>query len=517
MNLEPAGAFVSLAVAGIALVWLVITKFSHRRLHRDVRALVHLTQQSDSDAEPRPIRTAALREISNTYSDALRGASSAAASALRDPLTGLANRAAFHTALRAATGEAEGCALLFLDLDRFKAINDTLGHQIGDELLRAVASRLNSVGSTAGVVARLGGDEFTVLTVGPSAEADATAIATTLLETMQAPFTVGGYELFVDVSVGMSSSRIDHPLAPTELLRRADIALYRAKTEPRSHIVVYHDSFDEFLRERLQLSNDLRKALNGDQIEVFYQPEVDLTTGDIVGVEALVRWKHSRLGTLAPADFLDIALENGELSAIDSFVMAEACKSIARLDKAPIVPSHRMFVGVNVEARELVSDGFIRAVGRALQGSGLEPGRLRVEITESAILNHLDQAASVVSALRKIGVKVAIDDFGTGYSSLAYLDKIDFDCVKIDKSFVASIPNNKKSLAIVHSICSLTAGIGASVTGEGIESTEQLEALVAAGCLRGQGFLFSPPVPLKDLLRMARFPRIVSGDKRKVA
>lgn len=416
--------------------------------------------------------------------------------ALHDALTGLPNRGYLMTrlddALHRYGGNRDDCfAVLFLDLDRFKVVNDSVGHLVGDELLKEAGARIAASVGRRGTIARLGGDEFAILIEGVEAETQATEAAARIISAMDVPIRAGGKELYSSVSIGIVLAQ-PHYRTAAELLRDADVALYRAKANGRRRF----ELFDEALRReallQLELEGNLRRALVRSEFEPVFQPILDFETGEVAGYEALLRWRHPQRGLLAPADFLTQAEESGLLEAIDwqiyELVFAQAWQLIAKGG----------YVSINVGARHLRSAQFVPELARMLGRYELPPQRLRIEVTERSLFEQPEVARELFGELRALGVSLALDDFGTGYSSLSYLHQFPLQVLKIDRSFVEAVdqaePGN--ALAVLRAICALGASLGMEVVAEGIESEAQLTRVRELGCRYGQGFLLGLPQPV---------------------
>ncbi|HXF99048.1 MAG TPA: EAL domain-containing protein [Gaiellaceae bacterium] len=420
--------------------------------------------------------------------------------ALHDPLTGLANRALFVDRLEHAlvVGRAHGreAGVLFVDLDDFKRVNDTVGHHVGDAVLCAVGARLVESLPASSTVARVGGDEFAVLVEDDDAPAAAVDAAERVVEALKAPVQVEGREVFVTASVGIAAgAEVD------ELLRSADVAMYRAKSGGKAQYIVYGEAMDEELADRFQLVSDLRRARFDRELAVLYQPIVDLGKGTFVGAEALVRWRHPTRGLLSPAEFIALAEETGAIVEIGRRVLEDACRQVAAWRRA--APGERPFVSVNVSVRQLWGGGFEAAVAEALERYALEPEALMLEVTESVLARRREEVADTLAALARRGVRIALDDFGTGYSSLSQLQDLPVDVVKIDRSFIRALAREPSRIAFVRAIVDLAAALDLALVAEGIEGLAEASLLRGLGCALGQGFYFSEPIPGPRLLELA--------------
>jgi diguanylate cyclase (GGDEF)-like protein/PAS domain S-box-containing protein len=413
-----------------------------------------------------------------------------------DSLTGLYNRAVFVEGLGRRLDECRrrglttGFAVLYLDLDRFKIVNDSLGHMVGDELLVAASRRLESCLRQGDALARLGGDEFAIFLSSLSDDAQANAIAGRIQDALSAPFSIAGREVFTSASIGIAFGPA-HYTNPDEIMRDADTAMYHAKSRGKSRHEVFDADMHARVRDRLSLENDLRRAIASNDFEVHYQPIVSLTSGMCVGFESLVRWKRNG-EPVSPVTFVPIAEELGLIEPLGTWVLQEACRTFANWQRR--YPAAGLdCITVNVSSRQLVKQNFLRVVQQAVRETGLKPADLRVEITETALLDSPGEAAVVLRELRDFGVKVYLDDFGTGYSSLSHLHKLPVDALKIDRSFVNSLLLPGRP-AIVESILALARTLNTSVVAEGIESDVQARELERLGCTHAQGFLFSRPL-----------------------
>ncbi len=415
--------------------------------------------------------------------------------AFHDPLTALPNRSMFmdrlEQALEYSRRSSDGVAVLFLDLDRFKNINDSLGHGAGDELLISVGQRLSECVRAEDTVARFGGDEFAVLLTNVRQPADAVAVAEKAIAAMLEPFMLDGHEAYVGTSIGIA---VAGPRAEAgALLRDADVALYQAKSAGKGRYVVFEATMPAFSVERLNLEADLRRALERREMRVYYQPVLDLVSETITGAEALVRWEHPKLGLVSPAEFVPMAEETGMILPIGRWVLEEACRQAGRWQRQ--YSEHAAFtMAVNLSARQFQQPDLVEQVASALREADLEPSRLRLEITESILMEDVEATHTQLVALHDLGVKLAIDDFGTGYSSLSYIQRFPVDTIKIDRSFVSGIDADERNPSIVHAATSLAHALGMDVTAEGIETVGQLRAMQGLQCDHGQGYLFARPL-----------------------
>ncbi len=415
-----------------------------------------------------------------------------------DALTGLANRVQFHARLGAAVAQChfgETAALLYLDLDHFKSVNDTLGHPLGDALLREVTSRLHEQVRESDMIARLGGDEFAIV-LSMDQPDDARVLAERLIAAISAPYELDGHQVIIGTSIGIA-------LVPDDgddtdiLLKNADLALYRAKAEGRGRYSFFAPEMDAQMQARRTMEIDLREALKLGQFQVYYQPLMNLKTRQVTGFEALLRWHHPIRGMVSPSEFIPIAEEMGLIVALGNWALRQACADAATW------PGNQT-VAVNLSAVQFGSRTLVDDVAAALRDSGLEANRLELEITETVMLQDTDAALVVLHHLRDLGVDIAMDDFGTGYSSLSYLRRFPFDKVKIDKSFVDGLGNGGDCDAIVRLITELCAHLGMKTTAEGVETEEQLQQLFGGACTQAQGFLFSRPRPASEVAELCR-------------
>jgi len=435
-----------------------------------------------------------------------------------DPLTGLPNRVLFLERLNRllARGEASGrpFAVFFLDLDRFKLINDSLGHVAGDELLLAVARRLEKAlratdtvcrGDGELTLARLGGDEFTILLDGVGSAEQAQAIAERLRAVVAQPFELQGREVVTSVSIGIVLSAAGYARAE-EMIRDADTAMYRAKELGKGRCEIFDHSMRLAAQQRLQLESDLRFALDRGELEIHYQPIVSLVECQLCGFEALLRWNHPQRGLVSPAEFIPTAEETGSIVPIGNWVLAQACRQMREWERE--FPSSRdLTISVNLSARQCMEPGLLADVARILRQTGMAPGRVKLEITEGIVLENTDEVARILHDLRTLGVQLGLDDFGMGYSALSYLQRFPFQTIKIDRTFVSGV-QDVANAEIIRAIVSLADGLDMNVTAEGVETGEQLHRLRELACGFGQGFYFRQPLSssdARDVLRSGVF------------
>lgn len=425
--------------------------------------------------------------------------------AKHDPLTNLPNRSKFMNQLsrivRRRDLEPDHLfAVLFLDLDRFKVINDSLGHLNGDKLLVAFAERLESCVRPGDIVARLGGDEFTILLNNLDDFEEAVRITNRLIQKLSEPFNLGEYEVFTAASVGIVVSD-EVKRQPEDYLRDADTAMYRAKEAGKARYEIFNSEMHIRNMTLLRLENDLRRAIERKEFRVFYQPIISLETGEVREFEALIRWQHPEHGLVQPVEFVEVAEETGLIIPIGKWILEEACQQAIEWQKK--FPESKPFsVSVNLSSKQLMHPHFIAQVKEVLAETGLNPQSLRLEVTESKVMENSEVALSVLSDLKKIGVSLSTDDFGTGYSSLSYLHRFPFDCLKIDRSFIGQMDSNNKSSEIVRTILMLAQNLKLEAVAEGIETEEQLKQLQLLGCKLGQGFLFSKPIDAQAAERL---------------
>ena len=470
-------------------------EIEHRVVHRDGAyrwMLVRATAVLDDQGEP--------TRMVGSHSDVTARKNAELQllhDALHDMLTGLPNRALLidrlEVALRSTRGQGDPqFAVLFIDLDRFKVVNDSLGHVIGDELLVEVGRRLASVVRPGDVVARLGGDEFTILVERLTTERDAEVIAGRVLTALVEPIRLNGYDVRASASIGIAigSSAYD---TPTELLRDADTAMYRAKADGRGQYRVFESSMYDTALDALVLETDLRIAVERQQLSLRYQPILSMEDGVIVGLEALARWHHPTRGPISPATFIAIAEESGAIVSMGRWVLGEACRQLSTWKR--LLPTGRpLYVSVNVSPRELWQEDFLDQVFDALRLHGLGPDNLRLEITESSIMRNREQTIIAMRRLSDLGVGISIDDFGTGYSTLSYIKDLPVDTLKIDRTFIAELASGGKNAQLVRTILELGHHLQLSVVAEGIETAEQERMLMELSCRFGQGYHYFEPL-----------------------
>ena len=443
-----------------------------------------------------------------------------------DKLTALPNRQLFDQNLKLAIEKAERdgekFVVLFIDLDRFKRINDTLGHSIGDELLKSVARRLDDCTRSTDrnfeedrntddiKLARFGGDEFVMRLHGVESEAVAGSIAERILSVLIPPFSCEGHQFVVTPSIGIAMYPNDGATSD-ELLMNADSAMYRAKFAGRNNFKFYSETMRTKSLHRLDLENEIRGAIENQQFELYYQPKVDINSWSVVGVEALLRWNHPERGNITPDEFIPVAEETGLIMTIDQWVLREACKQVKAWST---LPSGTLPVAVNISGHHFHGDSLVDDTLGALADAGIDACNLELEITESVLLQNVDSTTVALRKLKETGIRLSVDDFGTGYSSLSYLKRFPIDTLKIDRSFVENLHVEKDDAAICAAILAMSRQLGLKVVAEGVELLEQLEFLKSHGCDQMQGFLYSPAVPAAKFESMlAGSPKLVSGSR----
>ncbi len=430
-----------------------------------------------------------------------------------DTLTNLPNRSLFHDRLSKALAHAErysgNLALLFIDLDNFKRINDTLEHRIGDLLLMEVAERLHdyvrsadtvarqNTAALTNTVARLGGDEFTILLTEINTLQDAAKVSQRILHLLTQPFSLDGHEVFVTASVGIAIFPYDGE-DMNMLIKNADTAMYHAKELGKNNFQFYKHSMNASALERLTLENSLRKALERDEFILHYQPRIDITTGTIVGTEALIRWNHKEKGLIPPGQFIPLAEETGLIIPIGEWVLEEACRQNKMWQNSGFMCTP-VIVSLNLSGHQFVQKDLMKIIEKVLDDSGMDPSYLELEITESVIMKNADSTTTMLNKLKDMGIRISMDDFGTGYSSFSYLKRFPLDNVKIDRSFIRDVTESNENAAIVKAIIVMAHALNLRVVAEGVETRQQLDLLIEFGCDELQGFLFSKPLAAEDL------------------
>ncbi|AWZ01914.1 putative signaling protein [Rhodobiaceae bacterium] len=505
-------------LAALALAMLVASKLLYDLVISPLSKLSAIAHARTVDPETMAPFTRRLdefgelaRSVLQSFTEARENANRFEVQAQSDSLTGLGNRVLFKERLHRALAHAERSgkivALMILDLDNFKDVNDTLGHDVGDQLLQRVATILKESSRQVDTVVRLGGDEFAIIADDLDRIDGVVVHANRILAALSEPQRISGHEVHPGVSIGITSYPQD-ARDPDVLLKNADLALYRAKGEGRGNIQLYRHELHLKVIERNAIERDLRTAITEEQFVLYYQLKVDTETGGIVGAEALIRWRHPERGMIPPDVFIPVAEKNGNICKLTDWVLAEACAEIRRMMDMGLPP---VSVAVNVSALDLRRPDFTDQVAATLVRAGVSPKYLEIEVTESTVMHDVDQVIGTLRRLRALGVSISIDDFGTGYSSLAYLKQFPVQTLKIDRSFVSDMTDDLNSHAIPQLIVDLARNLGVSVIAEGVETEEQRELLLSMGCGQAQGYLFSPPVPSAAFVEMLEekvcFPR----------
>ena len=501
-----AGIIVAGSLLMVALVWIGL------RLIRPLRDLTGVIQQIAGGSyraivphldrgDELGMVARALKSLQEQTRERARAEAKIAHMAHHDALTELPNRVLLLQELERASARAadagERSAVLCLDLDRFKSVNDTLGHPVGDELLRAAAQRLKNALRDGDMAARVGGDEFTILQPGIQHPSEAMGLAERLIQTLGEPFTVSDHRISIGASVGIAFAPADGATAD-ELLNAADMALYRAKNDGGGGYALFESHMDAMMRARRLLEIDLRHAVHNDELKLYYQPIVNVRAGDVSAFEALLRWNHPTRGMVSPAEFIPLAEETGAITAIGAWVLQTACKDAASWPAG-------ISVAVNLSPVQFKGNRLVADVLAALGASGLPAERLEIEITETVMLNDTDTTLATLKELKALGLRISMDDFGTGYSSLSYLRKFPFDKIKIDQCFIREMSDEQESMAVLRAITGLSASLGMSTIAEGVETPEQFRRLQAEGCTEVQGYFFSKPKPV------AQIPQILAS------
>jgi len=504
-------AILVVGTAGVVLVLLLIGAALARDIARPLEAMLATTRELERGDYRSRVARSSIREldelgqaVNHLASDLQAKMAELSHQAFHDSLTQLPNRTLFMDRLEHALRRraSAGLAVLFLDLDNFKWINDSLGHRAGDELLVAVAARLRQSVRTGDTVARLGGDEFTVLLEDVHRLDDVVTLAEQLAERLSAPFEVAGRHVFTTASIGISLSQGRAERQAEELVREADVAMYRAKTGGKAHAVVFDEVMSAQTMERFELELALRHAIERHELRVEYQPVVDLVSGQIARVEALLRWQHPEHGLIPPTQFIPVAEETGLIVPIGQWVLETACRQVRvwQLQRRRSEPL--LGLSVNLSPCQLQHPGLVDDIVAALQSSGLEAASLELEITEGALMRDPVATAVTLNELKLLGIQLAVDDFGTGYSSLSYLKGFPIDTLKIDRTFVCGLARDDQDTAIVRAVVALASALNLGVTAEGVEDAIQRDALVELGCQQGQGYYFARPQLPQDLGQM---------------
>ena len=501
-------AVVTAVFAVLYLMQLLVVRRAQGILHDQAERIeaARSTLEIQIDARTQELRRS-NRQLEAEVAERRQAESKLNYLAYHDPLTGLANRRYFLERLEAslsdAVGKNERVAVLFIDLDQFKQVNDSLGHGIGDELLVSVAAALTEHVRLIDMLARLGGDEFICVMESVRSDEEVAMLAQEVIAAFDAPFRIGGHDLFLTASVGISIFPNDGT-SVGDLLRNADTAMYRAKALGRGHFHFYTPEMTRDAQERIKIEMLLRRALESGELSVHLQPQVDARGGRLVGAEALVRWNSPELGSVPPARFIPLAEDTGIIIALGTWVLREACRQVMQWRASGFeLPQ----VSVNLSVKQLERPEFVDTLLEILDETGIEPSRLKLEITESVVM-AVDDAFSLLDRLRRIGISLALDDFGTGYSSLSYLKMLPVQQLKIDRSFVVGIGTNPEDEAIIRSVMALAQSLDFEVVAEGVETAEQAAFLSASGCHQLQGFLHGSAVaPAEFRARWASLPR----------
>jgi diguanylate cyclase (GGDEF)-like protein/PAS domain S-box-containing protein len=480
----------------------------------------HRMRHSDGDHRWMLVRGLAVRGADGVayriagsqteITDRKRAEQQAIHDALHDSLTGLANRTLFLERVRQALARRQRYpstrfAVVYLDLDRFKLVNESLGHVHGDDMIIAASRRLEKSLKFGDTVARLGGDEFAILMEEIATAADAKSISESLQDTLSSPFVLRGKEVFATASMGIAHSENDYD-RPEDILRDSELAMYRAKEYGKARSVVFDPSFRNSPVTPIDLDTDLRRALERDEMSLHYQPIVSLTNGRITGFEALLRWQHSELGTISPADFIPLAEETGLIETLGQWVLRQACRQMLIWNESR--PADKQLeISVNLSSRQFTQADLVNGIMDSVHGSGLGASSLKLEITESVLMENAQRSIAMLNQLKEFDIKVCVDDFGTGYSSLSYLHTFPIDTLKIDKSFIGDMSRNYQNLEIVRTITMLARNLRLDVIAEGVETPEQYAQLRALGCQFAQGFHFSRPVDVDKATRLIQEDR----------
>ncbi|MCL5025543.1 MAG: EAL domain-containing protein [Chloroflexi bacterium] len=501
---------------GLLVALLLVSLLVIRDVSRPLKAMVSATESMAQGRYDRRVAACGIREL-NDMAGAINRLGEQiemqldklAYQAFYDPLSSLPNRALFMDRLGQALARAdrrrESVAVMFMDLDNFKVVNDSLGHHAGDEVLIAVADRLQACVRPEDTLARFAGDEFTLVLESVSGVGDATRVAERIARELSTPFTLqDGREVFVTVSIGIALSGPGQH-QPDELLRDADLALYKAKTEGKARYTVFDRTLNVQAMKRLEMETDLRHAIERGEFKLHYQPVVQIKTGRISQLEALVRWEHPRRGLILPAEFIPLAEETMLILPIGDWVLREACRQ-AKAWQGQHPNALPVIVNVNLSARQFQHPRLVNTIARASRDAGLDPRYLKLEITESILMEAGESTLSILKELKQLGVRLAIDDFGKGYSSLSYLKGFPIDALKIDRSFIQKLGKDPEDMAIVRAIITLARTLHLEVTAEGVETYEQFRCLQDAGCEYGQGYYFARPQPAESVAELLATP-----------
>jgi diguanylate cyclase (GGDEF)-like protein len=492
-----------MGIIGLTVALLLLGILLARDIAKPLEAMVDATKEIVRGNYTHPVASTHIQELNdlggsvNYLAQQLQAQiSKLTYQAFHDSLTNLPNRPLFEDRLRQALVRAKRnqgtIAVLFLDLDGFKLINDSFGHKAGDLLLVAVSARLEACLRTGDTLARLGGDEFTILLENILDTDDATIVAKRIAKQLETPFNLEGQEIFITASIGIALSTLDLD-RPEDFLRNADAAMYEAKKNGKAHHQVFNLNMASQARQQLILETELRRAIERQEFRVYYQPVVQLDTGKIVEVEALLRWQHPQRGVVSPAEFIPLAEETGLIIPLSQWVLKTACQQL-RAWHLQYADASALIMGVNLSVKQFQQSHIEETIAITLQEQNLEPCSLKLEITESVLLKNTEANLDTLQRLKKLGVHLAIDDFGTGFSALNYLKQFPIDTLKIDRAFIDGLGDNIQDTAIVHAIIAFAKALNLSITAEGIETAEQLALLQALKCDRGQGYYFSKPI-----------------------
>jgi diguanylate cyclase (GGDEF)-like protein len=503
-----AGAFLYVFLSAMTVIWFV--QFTYDKHLENVKAKAARAELSERERARLAERNVEeqrkyIEELERIRTELEESREHFRHAAFHDALTGLPNRALLTDHLKLSIGRARRrpehlFAVLFLDLDRFKNINDSLGHAAGDQFLVEIAWRLQGCLRPSDAVARLGGDEFAILLDGLDANEDAVRVAERVQDELARPFRLDGHDVYTTASIGITlcTSYYD---SPEKILRDADTAMYQAKEKGKARYELFDATMHANVVARLHLENDLRRAVDQQEFQVYYQPIIALDTGRIAGFEALVRWCHPERGVVSPAEFIPLAEETGLIMELGEWVLRESCRQMRRwtLDVQTL---HPLMISVNLSTRQFAQPDLVDRIKKILRETGLDQRQLKLEITESAVMENAESAASMLVELRELGVKLSIDDFGTGYSSLAYLHRFPVDTLKIDRSFISRMNDGDENAEIVRTVVTLATNLGMAVVAEGVETDEQHECLRELKCEYAQGYLFSRPVDAETALAL---------------